>query len=195
MSTPSLTVRRGALADALDPSLALNLALVLGAAALVGALAQVSIPLGFTPVPLTGQTLGVLLAGAALGWRRAGTAMGLYVLGGLAGVPWFAGHAHGAPGATFGYLIGFVAAASVTGALAQAGQDRTVLRAGAAMLVGTLIIYAFGVTWLAAALHVSLGRAISLGLVPFVAGDLIKAAVAGLILPSAWRLVGHRARP
>src|SRR6202030_1021390 len=81
-----------------------DVALVVGAAAMVGALAQISIKLSFTPVPITGQTLGVLLAGTALGWRRAGAALVLYAVAGLAGVPWFAGQASGYVGASFGYV-------------------------------------------------------------------------------------------
>jgi biotin transport system substrate-specific component len=179
------------LVDTLDASLSANVALVIGAAALVGALAQVSIHLSFTPVPVTGQTLGVLLAGAALGWRRASLAMALYVTAGLAGVPWFAGHASGAPSATFGYLVGFIAAGAVTGALAARGQDRTVARAAASMIAGELALYAVALPWLALSLHVGLARALSLGLVPFVVGDIAKALLAGVTLPGAWRLVGR----
>lgn len=177
------------LADVVSNTLLADVALVTGAAALVGVLAQLSIHLSFTPVPITGQTLGVLLAGSALGWRRASLAMSLYVVAGVAGVPWFAGHSHGYPMATFGYLLGFVLAGSLLGFLASRGNDRNVIRAALSMVAGELLIYAVAVPWLAFDLHVSLAKALTLGMTPFIAGDLIKAGVAGLALPSAWRLV------
>jgi biotin transport system substrate-specific component len=193
MSTVALGTRSRVLADVVPTSLLANTALVVGAAALVGLLAQVSIPLGFTPVPITGQTLGVMLAGSALGWRRAGLAMSVYVIAGMAGMPWFAHHASGYAMPTFGYLVGFVVAGSVLGWLASRGTDRTVSRALVSMIMGEIIIFAIAVPWLAVALHVSLVKAISLGLTPFVAGEFIKAGIAGVALPSAWRLVDRTA--
>lgn len=195
MSTVALARPRRVLADALPASARVEVALVVGAAALVGLLAQVSIPLGFTPVPITGQTLGVLLVGSSLGARRAGISLALYVLAGVAGVPWFAGHSAGLPLATFGYLLGFVLAGSVLGALAARGLDRTVARAAASMVAAEVLIYAVAVPWLAIDLHVSLARAISLGLVPFLLGDLVKALLAGLALPGVWRLVRRVDQP
>jgi biotin transport system substrate-specific component len=191
MSTLALSApRRATLADTISPTFAVNVALVVGAAALVGVLAQVSIPLGFTPVPITGQTLGVLLAGAALGWRRASLSMALYLVAGMAGLPWYAGHSSGMP-VTLGYIVGFVLAGAVLGSLAQRGTDRTVIRAVLTMILGELAIYVIGVPWLALSIHVSLAKAISLGLTPFLAGDAIKAAIAGVALPASWRLVGR----
>ena len=169
-----------------------DIALVVGAAIFVGLLAQVNIHLGFTPVPITGQTLGVLLAGSALGWRRGSIAMALYVVAGIIGVPWYSGHAHGwtaATGATGGYLLGFIAAAAVCGLLAQQGNDRKVVPAMGSMVVGNIVIYAFGVTWLAHYLHVSLSKAITLGATPFLLGDFIKIVIAALILPASWKLI------
>ena len=125
------TQPRRVLADVVPGTLLADTALVVGGAALVGALAQITIHLGFTPVPVTGQTLGVLLCGSALGWRRASLSMGLYIAAGLAGLPWFAGHASGYPVATFGYLLGFVLAGSVLGWLASRGNDRNVIRGSA----------------------------------------------------------------
>jgi biotin transport system substrate-specific component len=148
--------------------------------------------LSFTPVPITGQTLGVLLAGTALGWRRAAAAMALYAVAGIAGVPWFAGHASGYVGASFGYIVGFFLAATLCGYLAGRRADRSVLRSVPAMLAGEVVIYAVGVTWLAVSLHLSLGTAISEGLTPFLAGDAIKAAIAAGLLPAAWALAGRR---
>jgi len=195
MSTIAVPVpQRRVLADLVPRSVLANIALVVGAAAFVGVLAQISIPLGFTPVPITGQTLGVMLAGAALGWWRAGASMLLYMVAGLLGLPWFAGHASGYPGATFGYLIGFVVAGSLLGWLASRGNDRTISRAVVAMAIGDLVIFAIGVPWLAVSLHVSLATAISLGFTPFVYGEIIKAAIAGVALPSTWRLVDRTER-
>src|ERR1700761_6023879 len=118
------------LADLLPGALARDALLVVGAAGFIGLLAQISIHLSFTPVPITGQTLGVLLAGTALGWRRAGAALVLYAVAGLAGVPWFAGHASGYVGASFGFVIGFVLCAAVCGTLSERGADRYPARLG-----------------------------------------------------------------
>ena len=193
MSTVAVPARR-VLADVLSPSRLTDLGLVVGGATLTGLLAQVSIPLGFTPVPVTGQTLAVMLVGTALGWRRATAAMSLYVVAGVLGVPWFAGHASGFPAATFGYLLGFVVAGAVLGRLAAAGADRTVVRAAASMVAGEVVIFAFGVTWLALDLHVSLAEALTLGFTPFVAGELIKAGLCGMALPATWRVIDRAPR-
>jgi biotin transport system substrate-specific component len=165
--------------------------LVIGAAGLVGALAQVSIHLSFTPVPITGQTLGVLLAGTALGWRRAAAAMALYAVAGVAGVPWFAGHSSGYASASFGYIVGFFFAAVACGYLAERGADRSALKSVPAMLVGEILIYAFGCAWLAIDLHLSASATLADGFTPFVAGDAIKAAIAAGLLPAAWKLAGR----
>ena len=178
------------LGDLVPGTLFRDILLVVGAAGVVGLLAQVSIRLSFTPVPITGQTLGVLLSGTVLGWRRGAAAMALYAVAGVAGVPWFADHAHGYVGASFGYIVGFVLCAALCGYLAQRGADRSVSRSVPAMVAGELVIYLWGVTWLALSLHVGAARAISLGFVPFMAGDAIKAALAAVALPGAWRLLG-----
>ncbi len=180
------------LADLLPGALARDALLVAGAAGFVGLLAQISIHLPFTPVPITGQTLGVLLAGAALGWRRAGAALLLYMVAGLAGVPWFADHSSGYASASFGYVIGFLAAAILCGYLAERGADRSVLRSVPAMIAAEVVIYAFGLTWLAIDLHLGASATIAEGLTPFLAGDAIKAALAAGLLPAAWWLAGHR---
>jgi biotin transport system substrate-specific component len=190
MSTVAVQTRQGpVLADLVSNTLIANVLLVTGAAALVGLLAQISFHIPHTPVPVTGQTLGVLLAGSALGWRRASLAMSLYLVAGLAGVPWFATHTSGYVGASFGYLIGFILAGALTGYLASRGADRNVVRTVFAMVAGELVIYAIGVPWLAVAAHMSLSTAIHYGMVVFVAGDIVKAAICGIALPSTWRLV------
>jgi biotin transport system substrate-specific component len=180
------------LADLLPGAAVRDGLLVVGAAAFVGLLAQISIPLSFTPVPITGQTLGVLLAGTALGWWRAGAALVLYTVAGVAGVPWFAGHSSGYASASFGYIVGFIAAAVLCGYLAGRGADRSVLRSLPAMIAAEVVIYAFGLTWLALDLHLNASATIADGLTPFLAGDAIKAAIAAGLLPAAWWLAGSR---
>ena len=179
------------LTDLLPGTLLRDVLLVVGGAGFVGALAQIAVPLHFTPVPITGQTLGVLLAGAALGWRRAAASMALYAIVGVAGVPWFAGHASGYVGASFGYIVGFFFAATVCGYLAGRGADRSVVRAVPAMLVGEVIIYAFGLTWLALDLHLGAAATLRDGFTPFLAGDAIKVVLAAALLPAAWKLASR----
>jgi biotin transport system substrate-specific component len=168
-----------------------DVALVLGGAAFTGLAAQLSVPMPGSPVPVTGQTLAALLVGTALGTRRGAASMALYLLAGMAGVPWFQGGASGATGAvtlTLGYVVGFVVAGALVGALARRGADRSPLRTAGAMALGNLAIYAVGVPWLAVAAHVSLAQAASLGLYPFLLGDALKIAIATGLLPAAWKL-------
>ncbi|MDF1522041.1 MAG: biotin transporter BioY [Trueperaceae bacterium] len=162
---------------------------VLGVAFLA-LLAQVRIVVG--PVPITGQTLGVLLLAAAAGGRL-GAATTLAYLGvGAAGLPVFTGGGAGLSaltGATAGYLVGFVVAAAVVGALAERGGVAGPARAAATMVVGNVVIYAFGVTWLAQ-LAPDLRTAFAWGVAPFLVGDALKIAVATALLPlaaRAWR--------
>lgn len=180
------------LADLLPGTLVRDAVLVVGAAGFVGLLAQISIHLSFTPVPITGQTLGVLLAGTALGWKRGTAAMALYGVAGVAGVPWFAGHSSGYVGASFGYIVGFVLCAALCGFLAERRADRSLLKSVPAMVAGEIVMYAVGVIWLAVSIRVDPAKAISLGLTPFLAGDAIKAAIAAGLLPAAWKLAGPR---
>jgi biotin transport system substrate-specific component len=180
------------LADILPGALVRDTLLVVGAAGFVGLLAQISIHLSFTPVPITGQTLGVLLAGTALGWRRGLAAMVAYGLAGVIGVPWFAGHSSGYVGASFGYIVGFALCAALCGWLAERRADRSLLRSVPAMVAGEVVMYTAGVVWLGISLHVGPGQAIALGLTPFLIGDAIKAGLAAALLPAAWRLAGPR---
>ena len=142
-------------------------------------------------MPITGQTFGVLLVGAALGSNRGAASLTSYLALGTAGLPFFAGGAHGLSiltGATGGYLIGFVIAAYVIGLLAERGLERSVRTSLIPFLVGTVIIYICGVAWLTVVLG-SLGKALAAGLVPFLIGDAIKLVGASLALPAAWKLV------
>ncbi len=181
--------RVGVLADAWGGSLAREVALVVGGAAVVGAAAQVSVTIPGSPVPVTGQTFAVLLAGTALGPARGVASMLFYVVAGVLGVPWFADGAHGWPAATMGYLLGFVLAAAVVGRLAAVGADRRPGRMFGLMVLGNVVIYAVGVPWLMVATGVDVPTALLLGLVPFLAGDLLKALLAAGLLPGSWRLV------
>src|SRR3990170_4107237 len=121
-----------------------DLALVIGASLFVAAAAQISVPLWFTPVPITGQTLGVLLTGAALGSRRGALALLLYLIEGAIGLPVFAGGAAGFArilGPTGGYLLALPLAAGIVGSLAERGWDRRLPLAALAMIIGNLVIY------------------------------------------------------
>lgn len=180
-----------------NESLAKSGLLVAGGAVLTALMAQVSFHLPFTPVPITLQTLAVLLTGAALGSRRGALAQVLYVLMGIVGLPVFAGGTAGAAqvlGASGGYLVGFVVAGYVSGLLAERGWDRRARSAWAAMLAGEVAVYGFGLVWLAR--YVGWSHVVVLGLLPFVVGDLLKMLAASAVLPGAWTLVGRRpARP
>lgn len=166
-----------------------TLTLIVLGSLFIAALAQVEIPL--FPVPITGQTFAVLLIGAALGSKRGAASMLLYIAEGAIGLPFFAGGASGfgiLTGATAGYLLGFVVAAYVIGLLAERGLERSVRTSFIPFLVGTVIIYVCGVSWLAVVTK-SFGTAIKVGLLPFLIGDAIKLVAAALALPAAWKLV------
>lgn len=181
--------RPAVLSDLVTNRWAREVALVMGAAGFVGLCAQASLPLPGSPVPLTLQTFAVLLSGAALGFHRAALSMLLYLGAGAAGIPWFADGTSGVDFPTLGYVLGFVAAAALVGYLASRGGDRTPLRTVLTMTLGTLLIYAFGVPYLAADLDVSLAKAADLGLWDYLIGDGLKVLAAAGLLPAAWRLV------
>ncbi len=167
-----------------------NVLLVFAASFFVALFAQISIPLPFTPVPLTGQTFAVLLMGATLGAKRGAASLALYTVEGVLGLPFFAGGASGLAkllGPTGGYLVGFIVAAYVIGLLAERGLDRHWRTAFIPFLIGSAIIYLFGILWLA--FFLGLPGAIAGGLLPFLIGDLIKLILAWIALPSAWTLV------
>jgi biotin transport system substrate-specific component len=180
------------LGDVVPGGLVRNIALVVGGTLFVALSALVVIPLPFTPVPLSLQTFAVLLTGAALGSRRGALSMALYLLAGVAGVPWFSAHQSGWAFASFGYVVGFVAAAWLVGRLAEAGADRKALKTAGMMVLGNVVIYAFGVAGLMAYTGMDLGTALAKGVAPFLVGDLIKIAVAAALLPAAWKLVDAR---
>lgn len=158
----------------------------------IALLAQVRIPLPFTPVPITGQTLGVLLIAAVLGARLGTASLGLYLAGGLAGLPFFTGGGSGLAhltGPTGGFLVGFLAAAFIVGVLAERGWTRTWQKTAVLFALGSLVIYIFGAAYLA--LFTGLRQAITLGVLPFILGDAIKATLAAAVLPAAWKITAR----
>ncbi len=172
--------------------LLVDVLLVVAGAGLVALAAQIEIPLGFTPVPISGQTFAVLLVGASLGPLLGASSLLLYYCVGLVGAPVYSGGDSGweiVKGATGGYLVGFIVAAALTGWLAQRRWDRRFNSAVAAMLSGSVVIYLFGLPWLAHVADLDLSGTLEAGLYPFVVGDLVKLYLAGMLLPGAWRLV------
>ncbi|MDO8531161.1 MAG: biotin transporter BioY [Dehalococcoidia bacterium] len=188
----NLTISRALLRDVL---------LVVGFSALIALSARIAVFLPFTPVPITAQTLAVLLTGAVLGSKRGALALLAYIAEGAAGLPVFSAGRAGLPillGPSGGYIWGFLAAAFLVGFLTERGWDRTVWTAALAMLIGTAIIYLFGVPQLAFVLSptsgaaLGLDKALALGVLPFLPGDAIKLLIAAGVLPSAWALLGHK---
>lgn len=179
--------------------LAYHAALVVGGSLLIALLAQVAVRLPFTPVPVSGQTLGVLLVGTAFGWLLGGLTLLLYLAEIAVGLP-FAAEGKGGlevltlATASGGYIWGFLAAAILMGWLANRGWDRSIRSSISVMLLGHLVIYVFGISWLMASIDVGLQDALVLGLAPFVVGDTLKLLLAAGALPLAWRLVGRDAR-
>lgn len=170
--------------------LARDMALMLGGAAAIGASAQVSIAIpAISPVPFVLTTLTVLLLGAAYGPVRAAGTLGLYLVAGMAGVPWFTDGGSGAGIVTLGYVIGFLAAGIAVGALARHGGDKTVFRTAGLMVVGNLVIYSCGVPYLAVAADMSAGDALWHGATVFIITDLIKLVAAAALLPGTWSLL------
>ena len=190
----SLAATRPTLADRLFArSLTADLVMIGAGAALTGVLAQVVIPL--QPVPITGQTLAVILVGSTLGALRGALSMVLYLALGVAGLPWFTEASSGwgvVAGPTGGYIVGFIAAAALTGWLAQRSWDRRIVGAFVSMSAGTLVTFAVGLPWLAASLGLNLEQTLQAGLYPFIIGGAIKALVAAGILPLAWKLTVKR---
>ena len=182
-------------ADILRPAtkqraLLYDAALVVGGSLLIALSAQIAIPLPFSPVPVTGQTLAVLLTGALLGSRRGALSLLAYLAEGLAGLPVFSAGRAGLDhlrGPTGGYLVGFIAAAYLVGYLAERGWDRRPLTTALAMLAGNVALYLPGLAWLAK--FVGPAHAPALGLYPFIVGDLLKIALATALLPGGWKLL------
>ena len=179
------------LADLVPGAAVRDVLLVLGGAAFTGLMAQISIPVAGSPVPVTGQTFAALGVGAVLGWQRGMAALALYLVAGMAGVPWYADGASGLAIPSLGYVIGFVLAAGIVGALAARGWDRSPLLTIATMVVGNLAIYAIGLPYLAWSLGIDLAAAYDIGMKNYLLGDAFKIMLAAGCLPLAWRLMSR----
>jgi biotin transport system substrate-specific component len=190
VSSISLSARPLVLADLIPGGRVRDVAVVIGAAGLTGLCAQVSIHTPLSPVPFTLQTFAVLLTGAAVGSIRGLVAMLLYLVAGGLGLPWFAHGSAGWGGPSFGYVVGFVLAAAVVGRLSERRADRHVLSTAAQFVLGSVLVYLIGAGWLALDLHLTAHRAFALGVRSFLVTDAVKAALAALVLPGAWRLIG-----
>jgi len=192
----ALPARCPVLAEVLPTGLTRSGVTILLGAGLTALAAQLSFPVPGSPVPVTGQTFAVLLTAAALGPARGLAAQALYLVMGAVGLPVFAGAGHG-PGVIFGasggYLIGFLAAAAITGYGARRGADRSPVRTLLLFALASVVIYAIGTTWLCLDTGMSIGAGISAGVTPFLPGDTAKALLAAGLLPGAWWLAGHRA--
>lgn len=167
-----------------------DFALIVGGSLFIGLCAQFAV--GF-PVPITGQTFAVLMIGALYGARRSGLCLLAYIIEGAAGLPVFANAGFGFAilfGPRGGYLVGFIAAAYVVGLLAERGWDRRVWTTVLAMVFGNVVIYAFGLFWLFCLMGFST-KVLAVGLYPFIAGDLLKIALAAALLPSGWKLLEY----
>ena len=171
-------------------SKATNIIVILLASWLIGVSAQSSIVLPFSPVPITGQTIIILLIGVLLGKARGTAAVGLYILQGAAGLPVFAGGKSGLltlVGPTGGYLVGFLVAVYVVGILSELRHNNSVIYTVLSLIIGNIIIYAFGLIWLVR--FVGEAQALSLGFFPFLVGDILKIFIGVLILTGSQKIL------
>lgn len=182
---------RPVLADLVPAVRTRDVTLVLLGVAFIATASQVTIPLWFTPVPLSLSTFAVLVSGAALGPRRAALCLTVYLALGLIGAPIFAGQGSGWAFASFGYVVGYIPAAAAAGALARRGADRSVLATVGMACLASLLVYAVGLPWLINHLNVDIATGLRLGLWPFLAGDAIKALAAAVLLPTVWKLLNR----
>jgi biotin transport system substrate-specific component len=191
-----LSARETLIDQVVPRSIATDIALVFGGAVLTAVAAQIAIPMW--PVPITGQTFAVLLVGAVLGASRGALSMITYFSLGAAGLPVFTGAVAGITfGTTFGYLVGFIAAAALVGWFSQLNWNKNALGVLAIFAIGNAVIYLFGLPWLAFALaNLNLASDFSAvvmaGLVPFLVGDAIKMVLAAAALPLAWKYLGTK---
>jgi biotin transport system substrate-specific component len=190
MTISSTATLRGALIT--RSTMATKIALVAGGAAFLALMAQISIPVPGSPVPVTGQTLGALLLGSAYGASLGFTTFATYLIVGFLGAPVFAGGAHGLTritGATGGYLVGMLLASLITGYLAGRKWDQKILTVIPTMLLGDAIIFGAGLFWLHHSIHASWATTYKLGFSPFILGEVIKIAIASTTMPTLWRFV------
>ncbi len=194
-STPALPARPLVLADLVPGARARDAALVGFGVLFTALLAQVAVPVPGSPVPITGQTLAVVLTAAALGPVRGVAVQGLYIAAALVGLPFYSEASGGVDvvfGATGGYVVGFIPAAYLIGLAARRGADRNPLKAVPLFVAGQAVIFAVGVPWLALSTGMSAGQALDAGFYPFILGGVVKAVVASAVLGSAWALTRQR---
>jgi biotin transport system substrate-specific component len=182
-----------------ENALVRDLLLIVGASLLIAIAAQVAVPLPFSPVPMTLQPMAILLVGAVLGSARGAAAAALYLLEGATGLPVFAQGKGGIywliAGPTAGYLLSYPLVAWVTGALSERGWSRSILRTVAMMAAGITLIHLGGWSWLSAVIGLGPDRAFAVGTAPFLAGDLVKIAIAAALLQSIQAFIdGRRGR-
>ena len=166
--------------------------------AFISLLAQIAIPVPGSPVPVTGQTLAVLLIGTTYGARLGVLTFATYLLAGVAGAPIFAPSAtsanHGIDrliGATGGYLVGMLVASLVLGHLADRKADQKFRTSFPALLLGDAIIFTFGLLWLQQTLDLSWSKTIAAGFTPFILGEALKIAITATSLPLVWRRISR----
>ena len=172
-----------------------NAVLVVSGVLGLATLAQIAVPVPGSPVPVTGQTLGVLILGTTYGSTLGFTTFAAYILAGIAGAPVFANRGRGLDrivGATGGYLIGMLVATFVLGQLARFRLDQKFLTALPSMLIGTVTTFSFGLVWLHQYTGQSWSWTIKAGLTPFIVGEVLKIAIAGTALPAIWRVVNRK---
>ena len=195
-----MSIQSGSLRATIFPrSTALTQALFLvGGVGFISLLAQISVPVPGSPVPVTGQTLAVLLIGTTYGARLGVLTFATYLLAGIAGAPIFAPSAtsanHGIDrlvGATGGYLVGMLVASLVLGYLADKKADQKFRTSFPALLLGDAIIFAFGLLWLQASLDLTWSATIKAGLTPFILGETLKIAITATSLPLVWRRISR----
>jgi biotin transport system substrate-specific component len=201
LSNLTLALGKPTLADRIfSRSIAVDAVLIAAGATLTAVAAQIAVPLW--PVPITGQTLAVLLVAVTLGAVRGGISMVLYALLGIVGLPVFSDSSSGwsvVAGPSGGYIIGFIFSAILTGWLAQREWDRKLLRSFVAFLIGSVVTFAFGLPWLATFLGAvgapnDLQSVLQAGLYPFILGGVIKSILGAGIITLAWVAVGRRDR-
>ncbi len=189
-SMPALPARPLVLADLVPGAKARDAALVGFGVLFTALLAQVAVPVPGSPVPITGQTLAVVLTAAALGPVRGVAVQALYIAAALVGLPFYSEASGGVDvvlGATGGYVVGFLPAAYLIGLAARRGADRNPLKAVPLFVAGQAVIFAVGVPWLALSAGMSAGQALDAGFYPFILGGVVKAAVAAIVLGTAWK--------
>jgi len=176
----------------LIPRIIREIVLVVTGSILIAFAAQFYFPLPFSPVPITGQTFAVLLLAALYGHNRGGLTVLTYLILGIAGRPVFASGTFGIAtivGPTGGYLVGFLPAAYIVGFLSKKGWDRKVWTTATSMIIGNVVIYLAGITWLSR--FVGWDNVLQAGLIPFLIGDSAKIVLATLLLPTGWKLINR----